>query len=470
MAKNSDEIQDKTPLTKAKDSREEAEQQIKSIESSLDKVSEKPNGKPVDDRIDEKLLAELKVKIDNYKTDLQDLEAKITEKNGELRSIEEKSRQLRDVLDQKEKDQETLNAELKVLKLKKEDLEHNLTTFTTQLEITAKDLLSKQMEMMVVNEEIKHKHIDSADLTKEQVSLKKDIQEKEGEIKELDLSIAEHKGLVAKLDEDLNKLYATIKQGKELNDSIASSRDLLKNEIAQLQKKQQESVEKQKELDTELEKVKEELIEKAKQLSILGASINSANTHLTEKLSSVTEFDTRIEQLKVRSENLNQQLKSQEDVVKLKEDRANELGTLTEKKTAELDAQAKLLNDLDKKLTEGNEKYQNLLRLNESIEDAIKDSRKHVEDLKIELEKQEKVFQEKETKLHRLDVLSFIYRLIKFTSGIMMGAGIIFIIIGLSYALSPIDLGSLNKDLLIYIAFIGGIFLLVSGIFQLERT
>ncbi len=45
-----------------------------------------------------------------------------------------------------------------------------------------------------------------------------------------------------------------------------------------------------------------------------------------------------------------------------------------------------------------------------------------------------------------------------------------FIIIGLSYALSPIDLGSLNKDLLIYIAFIGGIFLLVSGIFQLERT
>jgi len=59
-----------------------------------------------------------------------------------------------------------------------------------------------------------------------------------------------------------------------------------------------------------------------------------------------------------------------------------------------------------------------------------------VENLKIELEKQEKVFQEKETKLHRLDVLSFIYRLLKFASGIMMAAGIIFIIIGLTYALA----------------------------------
>jgi chromosome segregation ATPase len=470
MAKNSDEAQDKTPLSKAKDSREEAEQQIKSIEASIDKVTEKPNGKPVVERVDDHLLTELKAKIDEYKTDLQDLEAKITEKSGELRNIEEKMRQLRDVLGQKEKDQETLNAELKVLKLKKDDLENNSKTFTAQLETTAKDLQTKQMELMVASEEIKHKQIDTADLTKQQESLKKDIQEKEDTVKNLDVSITEHKGQITKQDEEINKLYATIKQGKELVDSTSASRELIKTEIAQLQKKQQESTEEQVKLDDILDKLKDEIIEREKQNSILEASITTANTHLTEKLSSVTEFESRIELLKARLDNLNQQVRSQENVVKLKEDRANELGTLTEKKTAELDAQAKLLNDLDKKLTEDNEKYQNLVRLNESIEVAITYSRKHIDEVKAELEKQEKVFQEKETRLHRLDVLSFIYRLIKVVGGIMMGAGILFIIIGLSYALSGVDLGSLNKEFLIYVALIGGTFLLVSGIFQLERT
>jgi len=82
MAKNGEDAKDKAPLSKAKDSREEVEQQIKSIESTIDKVSEKPNGKPVTERVDDELLAELKTKIDHYKTDLLDLEAKITERAG----------------------------------------------------------------------------------------------------------------------------------------------------------------------------------------------------------------------------------------------------------------------------------------------------------------------------------------------------------------------------------------------------
>nr|MDO8118994.1 hypothetical protein [Candidatus Sigynarchaeota archaeon] len=428
------------------------------------------NGKPATERVDDRLLAELKTSIDQYKTDLQDLEAEITERSGELRNVEESLRQSRDVLGQKEKDQETLNAELKVLKLKKADLEQNLTTFTAQLENTARDLQTKQMELMVASEAIKHKEIDGSEVLKANEALKKEIQEKEATINELDNSISARKDQVARLEEEINKLYATIKQAKELLESTTSSRDLIKNEIVQRERKKQESIEEQVKLEALLDKINDEIIEKEKQKSTLDASIASANAKLPEKLSMVSEFESRIELMKARLDNLSQQVKSQESVVKLKEGRANELGVLTEKKTAELDAQAKLLNDLDKELTQGNEKYQNLVRLNESIETAITKSRKSVEDLKAELEKQEKVFQEKEMRLHRLDVLSFIYRLLKLVGGIMMGAGIIFIIIGLSYALNIVDLGSLNKELLIYVAFIGGIFMLVAGIFQLERT
>ncbi|MEX2681094.1 MAG: hypothetical protein Q6373_005810 [Candidatus Sigynarchaeota archaeon] len=470
MSKNGENRQEKEPLSKAKDSREDVELQIKTIESTIGKVSEKPVAKLATERVDDQLLAELKTKIDHYKADLQDIEAKITERNGELRNVEESLRQVRDVLDQKEKDQETLNAELKVLKLKKDDLEHNLATFTAQLEATAKDLQTKQMELMVASEAVKHKEIDGSELLKANESLKREIQEKEATIKELDNSISARNDQISRLEDEINKLYATIKQAKELVESTAASRDLLKNEIAQLEKKKRESMEEQTKLESLLGKARDEIIEKEKQMSILDASIATANANLPEKLAMVSELESRIELMKSRLENLKEQVKSQEDVVKMKEDRAKELGVLTEKKNAELEAQAKLLNDLDKSLTEENEKYQNLVRINESIESAIKKSRNDVEDLKIELEKQEKVFQEKEMKLHRLDVLSFIYRMLKFVGGIMMGAGIILIIIGLSYALNVVDLGSLNKELLMYVAFISGIFLLVSGIFQLERS
>ena len=116
--------------------------------------------------------------------------------------------------------------------------------------------------------------------------------------------------------------------------------------------------------------------------------------------------------------------------------------------------------------------HEKLSKAKEAIETSTNDSRVILQQLKEELEKQEKEIRDKESRIHRLEVLSAIYRASKFFGGILIGIGIFFAIWAVGIFINVIDLGDINLNTFLMVIFllIGGILSIISGIFHLEKS
>ena len=113
-----------------------------------------------------------------------------------------------------------------------------------------------------------------------------------------------------------------------------------------------------------------------------------------------------------------------------------------------------------------------LVKAKDAIESSTNDSKLILQRLKDELENQEKEIRDKESRIHRLEVLSAIYRASKFFGGILIGFGIFFIIWAVGIFTNVIDLGEVNTNstLLVIFLLIGAILSIISGIFHLEKS
>ena len=99
-------------------------------------------------------------------------------------------------------------------------------------------------------------------------------------------------------------------------------------------------------------------------------------------------------------------------------------------------------------------------------------SRSIFQKLKVELDAQEKELRNKESRIHRLEVLSLIYRASKFFGGILIGLGIFFIIGGILALLPVFDLGNANFTIRVLgiLLILGASLSIISGIFHLEKS
>ncbi|GAJ12321.1 unnamed protein product, partial [marine sediment metagenome] len=82
---------------------------------------------------------------------------------------------------------------------------------------------------------------------------------------------------------------------------------------------------------------------------------------------------------------------------------------------------------------------------------------------------QEEEIRDKESRIHRLEFLSLVYRLSKFFGGILIGVGILIIILALLGLLGILNLGDMDIVLFLILIISGG-FSIVSGIFHLEKS
>jgi hypothetical protein len=116
-----------------------------------------------------------------------------------------------------------------------------------------------------------------------------------------------------------------------------------------------------------------------------------------------------------------------------------------------------------------NEEHEKLAKSKEVIDQSTIDAKTLLQKLKLELETQEEEIRDKESRIHRLEFLSLVYRLSKFFGGILIGIGILIIILVLLGFAGVLNFGEM-EILLFLILIIAGVFSVASGVFHLEKS
>jgi len=127
------------------------------------------------------------------------------------------------------------------------------------------------------------------------------------------------------------------------------------------------------------------------------------------------------------------------------------------------------MSSLEEKLEHMNVEHDKLEKSKDLIDQSTNDAKQLLQKLKLELDTQEEEIRDKESRIHRLEFLSLVYRLSKFFGGILIGVGIfiiILVLLGLTGILNFTDI----EILLFSILIIAGVFSIVSGIFHLEKS
>ena len=113
--------------------------------------------------------------------------------------------------------------------------------------------------------------------------------------------------------------------------------------------------------------------------------------------------------------------------------------------------------------------HDKLVKSKEVIDHSTNDAKAILQKLKLELDTQEEEIRDKESRIHRLEFLSLVYRLSKFFGGVLIGVGIFVIILTLLGMSGVINFGEM--DFLFFILLIiSGILSIGSGIFHLEKS
>jgi cell division protein FtsX len=157
-----------------------------------------------------------------------------------------------------------------------------------------------------------------------------------------------------------------------------------------------------------------------------------------------------------------EQIFTKENLIEANEKKITDLRQDTEALNTEYIEREERLDALTEKLQHMEAEHEKLNKAKESIESSTNDSRMILQKLKIELENQEKEIRDKESRIHRLEVLSAIYRASKFFGGILIGIGVFFIIWAIGVFLKFIDLGDFNNFLMSLFLLIGACLSIIS--------
>ncbi|KKL22489.1 hypothetical protein LCGC14_2434940, partial [marine sediment metagenome] len=182
------------------------------------------------------------------------------------------------------------------------------------------------------------------------------------------------------------------------------------------------------------------------------------------------EIESRIQEVKETFENLNDRLNVKENLIEVNEKRIDDLKLNIETSNTEYFEREQRLGALTEKFKHMKADHEKLIKSKEAIESSTNDSRIILQKLKLELENQEKEIRDKESRIHRIEVLSAIYRASKFFGGILIGVGIFFIIWAVGVLSNIIDFGEINNSLMGLFLLIGASLAIISGIFHLEKS
>ena len=187
---------------------------------------------------------------------------------------------------------------------------------------------------------------------------------------------------------------------------------------------------------------------------------------LTEKQQKMIGIESRIQQLSDSLESLEEQVTSRENLIKVSEKRLEDIKNAIDTSTNEYSEREERIVALTEKIDDVTPEYERLVKTKDIIEESITDSRAIFQKLKTELESQEKEIRDKESRIHRLELLSFIYRASKFFGGILIGLGIFFVI----WVVAILSFGNIDNAIIFWLLIIAAGSSIASGVFHLLKS
>jgi len=463
---------DKEFLSKAKNSRDMIDKELRKFENSIEDISETiTNGETVEEKeIEKKAMEEISEETKEAQMKLNDIQKKIADKEEYLTAIEETKNQLEEKYNRNTEELTNLDERLAITKESKENLEEEYMELLKNNEQLVKAYESRQVDLIVLTDSIKEKIANQDDLRNKIAKWNQGIQEKEDTLN--------------KQREDSETLEKKLKSQRAENDTLKVS--ILKNKIelehsnSEIEAKEEEKnllneqIEKKekriKEIEINLEEYKEGFPEMEKQRATYEELLAKYKIQLSDKQQQMIEIESRIQGLNDTTNSMIEQIITKENLIEANEKRLVELKQDIETSNTEYIEREQRLTSLNEKLQRAEADHEKLSKAKEAIENSTNDSRVILQRLKVELENQEKEIRDKESRIHRLEVLSAIYRASKFFGGILIGMGIFFVIYSMGVFYNFIDLGDLSVYLMGLFLLIGAILAIISGIFHLEKS
>ncbi|MCK4481375.1 MAG: hypothetical protein KAV01_12675 [Candidatus Lokiarchaeota archaeon] len=463
---------DKEFLSKAKNSRDMIDKELRKFENSIEDISETiTNGETVEEKeIDKKAMEKISEETKEAQMKLNDIQKKIDDKEEYLTAIEETIKQLEEKYNRNTEELTNLDERLAITKESKENLEEEYMELLKNNEQLVKAYESRQVDLIVLTDSIKEKIANQDDLRNKIAKWNQGIQEKED--------------ILNKQREDSETLEKKLKSQRAENDTLKVS--ILKNKIelehsnSEIEAKEEEKnllneqIEKKekriKEIEINLEEYKEGFPEMEKQRATYEELLAKYKIQLSDKQQQMIEIESRIQGLNDTTNSMIEQIITKENLIEANEKRLVELKQDIETSNTEYIEREQRLTSLNEKLQRAEADHEKLSKAKEAIENSTNDSRVILQRLKVELENQEKEIRDKESRIHRLEVLSAIYRASKFFGGILIGMGIFFVIYAMGVFYNFIDLGDLSVYLMGLFLLIGAILAIISGIFHLEKS
>ena len=211
-----------------------------------------------------------------------------------------------------------------------------------------------------------------------------------------------------------------------------------------------------KDIEKKLIEYNESFPELEKQKTTYDELLIKYKMQLTEKQQDMIDIESRIQELNDTVESLQEQIDGKENLIEVNEKRIEDMKREIDISNNEHKERQERIASISEKQEHLNEEYEKLLKAKEVIDSSINDSRTIFQKLKVQLDSQEKEIRNKESRIHRLEMLSLIYRASKFFGGILIGLGIIFLIWGIG-SLTFIDLGDANIPVLSGLMIFGAI-------------
>jgi len=464
---------DKEFLSKAKDSRDIIDKKLRTFENSIDNITDTiKNGKSNDERkdTDRKNDAEISQELIGAKENLDTVKKKVDDKVGYLAALQEEIDNIQVRYNRKTEELQNLEERMEIVEESKDKMEMEYQELLKNNEQLVKTYETRQVDLIVLTDSVKEK-----------VALQDELRTK---IAKQNQAIQDNEYLLDRQREDAIALEMKIKsqtaENETLKVSIGKNRfelDHSNNEIEakdEEKKNLNEQIEKKEQririIEQQIEDYKQGFPEMEKQTTTYEELLAKYKVQLSEKQQDLITLESRIQELNATYISIQEQIANKDNLLEVNEKHLQDIKENIESTNSEYFEREERINSLSEKLEYMQNEHDKLIKAKEVIDESTNASRAGLQKLKIELDNQETEIRDKESRIHRLELLSIIYRVSKFFGGILIGIGILFVILSFGYLTNVIDFGDMDSSIFGFILLIGAIFTLASGVFHLEKS
>lgn len=460
---------DKEFLSKAKNSRDMIDKKLRTFENSIEDISGTiTNGE--EKVLEKKPIEEISNEIKEAQIKLDSIAKKIDDKEQYLTAIEETISALEDKYNHKTDDMSNLEERYNITRESKDNLEEDYKELLKNNEQLIKTYETRQVDLIVLTDSVKEKIAAQDELRFEIAKMKQAIRDDEA--------------LVEKQREEAEALDKKLKSQRAENEtlrvSIGKNKSELEHSNTEIETKEEEKkllteqIDKKerriKEVERKIQEYNEGFPEMEKQRETYEELLAKYKIQLSDKQQQLIEIESRVQEVNENKESLNEQINVKQNLIEINEKRFEDLKLDIETSNTEYNEREIRLEALTEKLKHMNSDHEKILKAKEAIESSTNDSRAIFQKLKLELDNQEKEIRDKESRIHRIEVLSAIYRASKFFGGILIGVGIFFIIWAIGVFTNILDLGEINNSVMGLFLLIAASLAIISGIFHLEKS